>query len=365
MEESTTFFGNSIQDIEDDGDELFDSQHIITQSCDHQDTSTTHLNSSSIDAPLDLADPLSVNSIYAQTSGRLLTTQKRNQSAASQYESAESTSPGLSSGSSETPETRSSHQTTTPEDALPTKNNKPLRAATVKGFPPAGRNPAKKRRQGKQQVEDDGIPNGDATKRNRFLERNRVAATKCRQKKKEWVSDLEETRFGLEGQNSHLQMEYSSLKNEITHIKSQLMEHASCSDPNINKWIENEAKRFVLGTGERYDQMLTNLGSAPAMITRQESFSFTSRYPTGSSSELLSPVTPSHHGSISFTPGAMGPSSPVFYRPGMTSAGPDGITSASIEETYPPNFMPTEDPTGFDGVSMAEDTFDDPTVTGG
>lgn len=369
MDELPTFFSNNIQDMEDDGNELFDSQHIIAQSHDHQDTSSaTHLDSSSIDAPRDLADPQPANSIYAQTSGRPLTRHARNQLAASQYDSDGPTSPSLSSGSSETPETHSSQQTATPEDALPNKNDKALRASAVEGFPPSGRTPTKKRRQGKQHAEEDGAMNVDATKRNRFLERNRVAATKCRQKKKEWVSDLEETRFGLEGQNSHLQLEYSSLRNEITHIKSQLMEHASCSDPNINKWIENEAKRFVLGTGERYDQMLTNMSSAPAMIARHENFPFTSGYPTGSGSELLSPVTPSHRGSISFTPGTMGPSSPVFYRSSMTSSGPDGTTSVSVDETYPSNFMPSsiaEDPTSFDGVSMADDAFEDSAITRG
>ncbi|OTB18981.1 hypothetical protein K445DRAFT_32896, partial [Daldinia sp. EC12] len=79
--------------------------------------------------------------------------------------------------------------------------------------------------------------------RNKFLERNRAAATKCRQKKKEWVTDLEETRFDLESQHNDLKKEYSNLKNEITLIKSQLMDHANCNDPNIDKWIENEAKR--------------------------------------------------------------------------------------------------------------------------
>ncbi|ORY71953.1 uncharacterized protein BCR38DRAFT_319883, partial [Pseudomassariella vexata] len=82
-------------------------------------------------------------------------------------------------------------------------------------------------------------------KRNKFLERNRVAATKCRQKKKEWMSDLEDTRFGLESQNSHLQMEYNSLAEEVSQIRAELMAHGNCNDPNINKWIENEAKRYV------------------------------------------------------------------------------------------------------------------------
>ncbi|SPO06886.1 uncharacterized protein DNG_09580 [Cephalotrichum gorgonifer] len=84
-------------------------------------------------------------------------------------------------------------------------------------------------------------------KRDKFLERNRVAASKCRQRKKEWVSGLEEAKNGLEAQNSHLQMELNGLLGEVSRMKNQIMAHASCHDPNIDKWIDNEARRFVQG----------------------------------------------------------------------------------------------------------------------
>lgn len=92
----------------------------------------------------------------------------------------------------------------------------------------------------------------DDTKRDKFLERNRVAASKCRQKKKEWVNGLEETKNGLESQNSHLQLEYKGLLGEVSRMKNELMTHASCNDPNIDKWIENEARRFVESASNRY-----------------------------------------------------------------------------------------------------------------
>ncbi|KAI1758560.1 hypothetical protein GGR53DRAFT_524570 [Hypoxylon sp. FL1150] len=371
MEGSPTLFGNSLPDIEDDGNELFGSQDAIAQPHDRQDTSTTHLDSPSIDAPLDathLADPLSMDSIYSETSGKLAARRTSNRSAALKSCSANPISPGLSNGSSETPRTRSSQQTATPEDEPANTNDMLLRASAVDGFLPPDRPPVKKRRQGKQEVED-VISNVDATKRDKFLERNRVAATKCRQKKKEWVSDLEETRFGLESQNNRLQMEYSSLRDEITHMKSQLMEHASCSDPNIDKWIENEAKRFVLGTSDRYDQILANMGSAPRMMDRHPSFSSAAGYPTGPGSELLSPMTPSNRGSISFPSGALGSGSPIFYRPDLASSGPDTTASIPVEETYPLNIVPNsmaDDATGFiNGVPMVDDTFEDVAVTGG
>ncbi|OHW94649.1 bZIP transcription factor [Colletotrichum incanum] len=105
--------------------------------------------------------------------------------------------------------------------------------------------PRKKGRKGKAPAqENDG-------KRDKFLERNRVAASKCRQKKKEWVSDLQETKQGLENQHAQLQMEYNGLVDEVTRMKNELMSHANCNDPNINLWLENEARRFVQISAER------------------------------------------------------------------------------------------------------------------
>lgn len=82
-------------------------------------------------------------------------------------------------------------------------------------------------------------------KRNKFLERNRIAASKCREKKKQFVSELEETKVVLEGRNAHLQGEYNALVTEVGSLKHQLMMHAKCNDPNIDKWISNEAAKFV------------------------------------------------------------------------------------------------------------------------
>ncbi|KAI6767529.1 hypothetical protein HG530_005538 [Fusarium avenaceum] len=94
--------------------------------------------------------------------------------------------------------------------------------------------------------EDDDDPGAEGSdKRNKFLKRNRIAASKCRQKKKEWVSNLEDTRYSLEHENNNLHKQYNGLVDELSTIKNQLMEHASCNDANINQWLDNEAKRFV------------------------------------------------------------------------------------------------------------------------
>ncbi|KAK1965935.1 bZIP transcription factor [Colletotrichum sublineola] len=131
-----------------------------------------------------------------------------------------------------------------------TDSNKSMQTQTSKSSrttdPSDASPPRKKGKRGKAPAQD--VHEG---KRDKFLERNRIAASKCRQKKKEWVSDLQETKQGLENQHAQLQMEYNGLVDEVTRMKNELMSHASCNDPNINLWLENEARRFVQVSAER------------------------------------------------------------------------------------------------------------------
>ncbi|KAI0199397.1 hypothetical protein F4808DRAFT_216794 [Astrocystis sublimbata] len=171
---------------------------------------------------------------------------------------------------------------------------------------------------------------GKDGKRRHFLQRNRVAAMKCRKKKKEWVNDLEETKTGLESQNTHLHMELDGLVDEASRIRAQLMAHANCNDSNIDKWIENEAKRFVIGTGERYDQILAHtqfnspgqsqtggnvhdgrMSSVPSI----PSMSSMPSMPSGSSVESEYPLTTPTPHPHPHHPAAQVPTSPAFYTP--------------------------------------------------
>jgi hypothetical protein len=101
----------------------------------------------------------------------------------------------------------------------------------------------KEEEEDEEDEEDAGLD--DSAKRNKFLKRNRIAASKCRQKKKEWVSSLEDTRYDLEHENNVLHKQYNGLVDELSTIKNQLMQHASCNDANINQWLDNEARKFV------------------------------------------------------------------------------------------------------------------------
>ncbi|KAI6780076.1 Cyclic AMP-responsive element-binding protein-like protein [Emericellopsis cladophorae] len=155
--------------------------------------------------------------------------------------------PSLSWGSSDSPPATTTTGTTRQTRRKTTKTTKARESESriTKG-------PAAKRQKTKRQPEaavsvvmseDDGDP-----KRSKYLERNRIAASKCRQKKKAWVSDLETQKSELENTNRSLQRECTELVEQVTQLKNELMGHAGCADSNIDGWLETEAKRFVQRT---------------------------------------------------------------------------------------------------------------------
>ena len=65
-------------------------------------------------------------------------------------------------------------------------------------------------------------------KRQRFLERNRAAASRCRAKKKVWVDSLENKCKEIEMYNQNLTQEVAMLRSEVQQLKSILIAHKDC-----------------------------------------------------------------------------------------------------------------------------------------
>ncbi|XP_060776271.1 cyclic AMP-dependent transcription factor ATF-7b isoform X3 [Neoarius graeffei] len=65
-------------------------------------------------------------------------------------------------------------------------------------------------------------------RRRRFLERNRAAAYRCRQKRKVWVNALEKRAEELATANVTLTNEVSLLRGEVTRLKELLLAHKDC-----------------------------------------------------------------------------------------------------------------------------------------
>ncbi|XP_061843009.1 cyclic AMP-dependent transcription factor ATF-7a isoform X2 [Nerophis lumbriciformis] len=72
-------------------------------------------------------------------------------------------------------------------------------------------------------------------RRQRFLERNRAAASRCRQKRKLWVNSLEKKAEELNSMNVSLSNEVSLLRNEVAHLKQLLLAHKDCPVTTLQK----------------------------------------------------------------------------------------------------------------------------------
>lgn len=66
-------------------------------------------------------------------------------------------------------------------------------------------------------------------KRKSFLERNRIAALKCRQRKKQWVQELQTKVETYASQNEMLNRQVSVLQDEVIALRTALLNHRGCS----------------------------------------------------------------------------------------------------------------------------------------
>ncbi|KAI9267301.1 hypothetical protein EDC94DRAFT_23466 [Helicostylum pulchrum] len=68
----------------------------------------------------------------------------------------------------------------------------------------------------------------DEEKRKNFLERNRIAALKCRQRKKQWLQNLQTKVEYLAADNEQYHMQANALQEELINLKTLLMAHKDC-----------------------------------------------------------------------------------------------------------------------------------------
>lgn len=57
-----------------------------------------------------------------------------------------------------------------------------------------------------------------------------LAALKCRQRKKQWLTNLQERVEYLTNDNEQLQLQASLMRNEVLNLRSLLMAHKECSN---------------------------------------------------------------------------------------------------------------------------------------
>ncbi|XHG04613.1 hypothetical protein AWENTII_007868 [Aspergillus wentii] len=107
-----------------------------------------------------------------------------------------------------------------------------------------------KRRRVSRHIPDDYIDDEDDThheraKREKFLERNRLAASKCRQKKKEHTMLLESRYKEQSDKKENLVTEIARLRSEILGLKNEVLKHAQCGDEPIKLHLAQMVKKIT------------------------------------------------------------------------------------------------------------------------
>ncbi|BFZ57711.1 hypothetical protein PYCC9005_004764 [Savitreella phatthalungensis] len=112
---------------------------------------------------------------------------------------------------------------------------------------------------------------GDETKRATFLERNRIAASKCRHKKKEWTNNLEAAARQASQQSRELQAIVAELQHELMHYQNELLMHQNCEDCEIQSYLQQLAARAAAANGS-YAQQHPHLhrNSSSSMSVQQQ-----------------------------------------------------------------------------------------------
>jgi len=169
--------------------------------------------------------------------------------------------------------------------------------------------PKKKRgpRKTKQKTEEE-----KRAKEERKLERNRMAASKCRQKKKVATEQMMENFNELERQNHWMKACLEEAKQDRNKILALLLEHKECNHPAIDKCLESQLARIaeefenppqhdtsLFGMDDDAQQFLNSNASSPSnesqnMSRRNSRSDSMAMSRSGSNASCQKPSTTSH-----------------------------------------------------------------------
>ncbi|KAJ5764518.1 hypothetical protein N7533_003199 [Penicillium manginii] len=94
--------------------------------------------------------------------------------------------------------------------------------------------------------------------RSKHLERNRIAANKCRQKKKKEHQKIQNSLHDETARHDSLMAELNSLREEVWTLKNTVFAHASCNDWHINRKLASMSESL---TGSSPEQLHAQLPS--------------------------------------------------------------------------------------------------------
>ncbi|EKG09390.1 Basic-leucine zipper (bZIP) transcription factor, partial [Macrophomina phaseolina MS6] len=110
----------------------------------------------------------------------------------------------------------------------------------------AGKSSSRKHGRKTTVVENGDLDPEEKSKRDQFLDRNRLAAHKCRQKKKESITKLDHEFRDLSARNKYLHAEVQLLDNTLYELKDLIFQHTDCHYGPINEFIRIEAEKVQM-----------------------------------------------------------------------------------------------------------------------
>lgn len=140
-------------------------------------------------------------------------------------------------------------QSSSPHDATepsPKRRRTSRQSADNSSSSPQDPNPQPpKRKRGRpksqpQMVEaftSDGYPFQVSSARQSHLEKNRVAAHKCRQRKKEYITSLEGRAREYSSKNKALKENVAMLREEVLSLKTEVLRHAGCGFWAVDEYL--------------------------------------------------------------------------------------------------------------------------------
>jgi hypothetical protein len=117
----------------------------------------------------------------------------------------------------------------------------------------------------------DGYPFQVSSARQTHLEKNRVAAHKCRQRKKEYINGLEGRAREFSNKNKMLKENVALLREEVLTLKNEVLRHAGCGFWAVDEYLARCAGDLLgmdaPGMGARKSASQYSRTESPAMST--------------------------------------------------------------------------------------------------
>jgi hypothetical protein len=116
----------------------------------------------------------------------------------------------------------------------------------------------------------DGFPFQVSSARQSHLEKNRVAAHKCRQRKKEYINGLEGRAREFSSKNKALKENVAMLREEVLSLKNEVLRHAGCGFWAVDEYLARCAGDLLgMEVPMRTSSQTNSIQQSPAMNTQQ------------------------------------------------------------------------------------------------